>query len=301
MDSANFLEHLKDASLNPLAFVAYAIIVFAAVLTYLRKAKFDSVQAELKDLRPEDKANFLRRRYGLSDSNIKPEQWLKGKRQGMFLSAYIATLLAVIMFVAIFFFTHSGKEEKKTYSYTFYVVDAEEPHDSLASAIVRLPDNAAFKGITGNDGMVRFENLPTPEFNIHVEKTGYASFDGGCAIVNKGGSRTFRLKRHIIKDSQHTNGSKNNSGIGVIAIHNRPVVSETFNLTLHLNDFLADATVYLDGKFVPTKKDRVKSIKVSKSNPAHHIVINGTTEKDSVDIDNDDRDIYLNNMYRKGI
>lgn len=103
------LKSLPDIATNPLAIVAYLVVVGAWLLSYLRAARFKMLLKHISSLPEVDRKTVLATEMNtVIPAAITAEEWLRGKRQFYMMIAYVLTLLAVVLLLTLGYLHRGG-------------------------------------------------------------------------------------------------------------------------------------------------------------------------------------------------
>lgn len=97
MQLDGFLDGLRVVARSNYAVVAYIGLLAAWVYVVISRSKLDATTKSLKVLKAEQRAEALRRLYPeFPTTGMSAEEFIRSRRNGQFLIAFIAFLVAVV-------------------------------------------------------------------------------------------------------------------------------------------------------------------------------------------------------------
>jgi hypothetical protein len=103
------LKSLPTIAGNPLAVIAYLVVIGAWLLSYFRTARFKSLIDRISSLPEADRKSILATEMNtVIPETISAEDWLRGKRQLYVVVAYVLTLVVAVLLLVLAFFNRGG-------------------------------------------------------------------------------------------------------------------------------------------------------------------------------------------------
>ncbi len=98
-----FLDNLDIVATSPMAFVAYIFVLSVWAFVTVKKQKLKFIENVIHSLNYEDKVNTIYHELDVTPSSISksPEQWLKHKKHKYTLTAFLSSIVAIIISFAI--------------------------------------------------------------------------------------------------------------------------------------------------------------------------------------------------------